>query len=351
MLSAFVSREFGFGRLLTNDELAKINSERRASTAMYTDTHAAMEILGTIKKPVLTESPFVKYLFIGINNEGYWNSYHLSLQFEDVVDCLHVLYPEFNFVFMFDHSQGHARQRKHALNAQQMSKSYGGAQPRMRDTVIMANKGYLGPHLPFLGIADTQSLVFKADDVGPWYLSADQQRTQRHNRPTGKTKVVERSKKELLEALKEKGVTLQQQHGYTKKELQDFARNNCIEVSDVKEQIAPGWEGKPKGHMQVLGERGLIDRALLEKYTHEGRKDAITGKVDVRYSLRHLMTECSDFKEEDTALQYLGTQLGVLLLATICIEGLMCNSDLSSAHATWFDRNYFLIGEISCMSK
>jgi hypothetical protein len=53
MLSAFVSRDFGFGRLLTNDELAKINSERRASTATYTDTHAAMEILGTINKPVL----------------------------------------------------------------------------------------------------------------------------------------------------------------------------------------------------------------------------------------------------------------------------------------------------------
>ncbi len=73
-LSAFVSREFGFGSLLTNDELAKINSERRASTATYTNTHAAMEILGTINKPVLTESPFVKYLFIGINIEGYWNS-------------------------------------------------------------------------------------------------------------------------------------------------------------------------------------------------------------------------------------------------------------------------------------
>ncbi|KAI2490640.1 hypothetical protein MHU86_23939 [Fragilaria crotonensis] len=80
MLSAFVSREFGFGRLLTSDELAKINSERRASTATYTDKHAVMEILGTINKPVLTESPFVKYLFIGINNEGYWNSYHMSLQ-------------------------------------------------------------------------------------------------------------------------------------------------------------------------------------------------------------------------------------------------------------------------------
>ena len=47
---------------------------------------------------------------------------------------LQVLYPNYDLVFMFDHSQGHACQRKHALSAQQMSKSYGGgAQPRMRD--------------------------------------------------------------------------------------------------------------------------------------------------------------------------------------------------------------------------
>jgi hypothetical protein len=182
MLSAFVSREFGFGQLLTNDELAKINSaERRASTATYTDKHAAMEILGTINKPALTESPFVKYLFIGVNNEGYWNSYHMSLQFEDVFDCLKVLYPEFDLVFMFDHIQGNARQREHSLNAQQTSKSCGGAHSRMRDTVIMANEGYLGPHLPLLGISDTQSLEFKVDNIGPWYLSADQQEIQRHN--------------------------------------------------------------------------------------------------------------------------------------------------------------------------
>jgi hypothetical protein len=240
MLSAFVSREFGFGRLLTSDELGKINLERRASGATNTDTHAAMEILGTINKAVLTESPFVKYLYIGVNNEGYWNSYHMSLQFEDIVDCLKVLYSTLEFVFMFDHSQGHARKREHALSAQQMSKSYEGAQPRMRDTTILAEEGFLGPHLPMLGVADTQSLIFTVDDSGPWYLTPDQRAIQRHNRPTGKTKLVERSKKLLLEALKDKRVTLQQQRGYTKKELQDFARNTCIELCDQKEQIAPG---------------------------------------------------------------------------------------------------------------
>lgn len=81
-----------------------------------------MEILGTTRKPNLKESPFVKYLFIGINNEGYWNSYHMSLQLEDVIDCVRVLYPNFDLVFLFDHSQGHARKRDGALNALNMSK-------------------------------------------------------------------------------------------------------------------------------------------------------------------------------------------------------------------------------------
>jgi hypothetical protein len=99
MLSAFVSREFGFGRLLTEDELVRINSQQQTNGATYTDTHAAMEVLGRINKLPFTESPFVKYLFIGANNEGYWNSFYMSLQLEDVVDCLQVLYPKFDLVF------------------------------------------------------------------------------------------------------------------------------------------------------------------------------------------------------------------------------------------------------------
>ena len=37
-----------------------------------------------------------------------------------------------------------------------------------------------------------------------------------------------------------------------------------------------------------------------------------TGVVDLQYSLQHpLLSECKDFKEKETVLQYLGTQLGV----------------------------------------
>ena len=49
----------------------------------------------------------------------------MSLQLEDVVDCLQVMYPEFEFMFLFDHSQGHVCSREGALNALQMSRTYG----------------------------------------------------------------------------------------------------------------------------------------------------------------------------------------------------------------------------------
>ncbi len=97
--------------------------------------------------------------------------------------------------------------------------------------------------------------------------------------------MVERSKQLLINALNDKGVTLQQQRGYTKKELQDFARHNGIDLYKRKEKIAPGWEGQSKGLLQILWERGLIEHELLDKYTLDGRKDAITGKVDLQYSL------------------------------------------------------------------
>jgi hypothetical protein len=52
----------------------------------------------------------------------------------------------------------------------------------------------------------------------------------------------------LLKALRDKGVLmLQQLQGYTKKILQDFARNN------LRDQTAPGREGQPnKGLLQAL---------------------------------------------------------------------------------------------------
>jgi hypothetical protein len=55
----------------------------------------------------------------------------------------------------------------------------------------------------------------------------------------------------------------------------------------------------------------VIDEQQLERYTLDGGKNPITGVVDLQYALRHLLSECKDFKDKETALQYLGTELGV----------------------------------------
>ena len=55
---------------------------------------------------------------------------------------------------------------------------------------------------------------------------------------------------------------------------------------------------------------------MLDKYTVDGKKDTISGRIDLQYSLRHLIAECTDFKDEETALQFLGSQLGIKVLLT-----------------------------------
>ena len=89
MVSAFQSRTFGFGRDMTVDELAKVNERRRGTR--YKSSASAKEVQGHDYKKALKESPLVRYFLIGANNDGYWNSNHMMIQFEDVVDCLHIL--------------------------------------------------------------------------------------------------------------------------------------------------------------------------------------------------------------------------------------------------------------------
>jgi hypothetical protein len=120
----------------------------------------------------------------------------------------------------------------------------------------------------------------------------------------------------LVDALAAAGVVLQQQRNHTKKELIEFANNNGVDLFEDRELVIPGWQGQPKGLMQVLWERGFIDESSLDKYTLDGRKNPITGEVNLQSSLRHILANCKDFKDEETALEFLGTQLGVTVKLT-----------------------------------
>jgi hypothetical protein len=282
-----------------------------------------MAINGQTSKKHLEDSPFVKHFELGINNEGYWTYNHMAIQFEDCVDCLKVLYPHFKFVILFDHSQGHAKKLSNGLDPYNMNKSYGGAQPRMRESVIKEHDGYLGIHDErTLNVGDVQSFIFRPSYDGPFWMTPQQREFNRHDRilgppPSGRVSKRNKTVAELKSDLAPLKI-LNERRQYRLNELQELAKNNNVDTKTERVREKKGWEGQPKGLLQVLWERGWIDVSQLEKYTIDPAKDEdgniLPGAED--WSLKSLMASCLDFAEEMTALQHVGHKLGVLVIIT-----------------------------------
>jgi hypothetical protein len=169
MISAFQSRELGFGMALTKEQLDEVNYLRRGKK--YTNEEAAKKYTGNAQKTDLLCSPFVFEFDYRASNKGYWNYDRMVLQLEDCVDVLKCLYPHYEFLFLFDHSCGHDKQQPNGLNAENMLKNYGGQQSILRSTVIKQEKGYLGPHACTLNPGDVQHFIFRDDDDGPFWMT------------------------------------------------------------------------------------------------------------------------------------------------------------------------------------
>ena len=95
------------------------------------DEEAATTKKGTALKKTLTLSPFVLEFEYGISGESYWSYQHMVLQVEYCVDVLNTIYPQHDFLCLFDHFCGHDKQREDGLNAENMSKYYGGKQAKL----------------------------------------------------------------------------------------------------------------------------------------------------------------------------------------------------------------------------
>ncbi|KAG7339773.1 hypothetical protein IV203_025453 [Nitzschia inconspicua] len=321
MLSAFQSRLTGFGREMSTDELQKVNEQRLNKT--YWDEEAALEVLKSTSKPPLTASPFVRKLLIGINNEGYWNSNHMAVKFEDVVDCLKVLYPIHEFVFLFDHSQGHNRKRKGALDVNNMNVSFGGKQERLRDTIIQNFEGYVGRYSPLLSVGDTQRMNWSNEEPpeesteGPFNLSVQERRKRRstqlldenvNNKP--------KTKKELTTDLQREGIiSKEDRRGYTVKEMQKLAGDHGIAISKSEQKKITGWVGEPKGLLQVARDRGFIDHINHHLYSANPKKNP-DGTLNAEKSLRSIVGQCTDFQNELTHLQVMANELKVQVMFT-----------------------------------
>ena len=201
MISAFQSREFGLGMKLTDKELEKVNEFRKGKK--YVDEDSAQKRLGSpLKKDLTSRNPFVVEFEYGASKEGYWNYELMVLQLEDCVDVVKVLYPQIEFLFLFDHSCGHDKQREDGLNVNSMSESYGGKQRKMRNTKILTHEGYLGEYDRILNPGDTQSMVFCDDDNGPFWMSPEDRLSRKYDCTVPGTTEKKYTKQELLSLLK-----------------------------------------------------------------------------------------------------------------------------------------------------
>jgi len=89
---------------------------------------------------------------------------------------------DYDYLFLFDHSSGHDKQQENGLNANKMTKNYGGAQRAMRSTHIAQQQGYLGPFPRTLRVGDIQHMIFQECDAGPFWMNAEEREAKRHDK-------------------------------------------------------------------------------------------------------------------------------------------------------------------------
>jgi hypothetical protein len=104
----------------------------------------------------------------------------------------------FAIQIMVDHSCGHDRQREDGLNVHNMNVSYGGTQKVMHESKL--SKTCLGEYTsggyPIMKENDTQHMVFRQGDVGPYDMPLDEREVLRNGDVKGK-KWVNKGYKEI----------------------------------------------------------------------------------------------------------------------------------------------------------
>ena len=128
----------------------------------------------------------------------------MVLQVEDCIDVVQALYPQFDFLFQFDHSCGHDRKRPDGLNALSVRKGFSDNQPRMRETNI-DDEHHIGSYNTTVSIGQPYSLVWGdgEDEAGPCWMTREERALFREDRPCpqGKIEKYKFKKEELIEKL------------------------------------------------------------------------------------------------------------------------------------------------------
>jgi len=177
----------------------------------------------------------------------------------------------------------------------------------------METEEFFGPFPAKLQVGDYQHMVYEEGDVGPFYMTDMERQASKSDSLTGVSKQKMRRKDDMEKDLRAKGVRAKG----NKVAIVELCKQNNVPYTVTAEAIKEGWNGKPKGMLQILWERGFIDPAIEPTkaesfYTNDGKKDAF-GNLIPGTSLRKMMSSLIDFINEETLLQYHGKMLGVLV--------------------------------------
>lgn len=94
--------------------------------------------------------------------------------------CLVILYPDFDFTFLFDHDLGHTNIRVDGLYVADVNISYGGSVYSMHITMVAE----VGSFKRFFAVGYMQHMVFKDSYEGPFWLSDAERLSSKFNSGT-----------------------------------------------------------------------------------------------------------------------------------------------------------------------
>ena len=180
------------------------------------------------------------------------------------------------------------------------------AQPSIRDSDPLPAEIF-GPYHSKdhkLQPGHVQKMQFDVTDSGPCYMTNEESIARKYDVDTGETRIVDITKANLIQALKQSGV---KEPCGSKERLQEMAQSRGLPIKYTK-KIIKGL-GLPKGALQILFERGWIDPLNIHRYSAKGK----AGSGGVEFSVNELMQKQSDYTTEMTLLQYHASLLGVTL--------------------------------------
>ena len=101
------------------ENLRRVNEYRQGKHYYSSERLAATEKRGASQKQPLGSTPYVvvEFQYAGTNIKGYWRCDQKVLELEDCAGVVKVLHPEYDCIFLFDHSCGNDTKRDWMVSA------------------------------------------------------------------------------------------------------------------------------------------------------------------------------------------------------------------------------------------